>query len=881
MTPVLRIVDGKERRDLDASDLPLGIGVSEDGSSVLEPTPGIVPVAWIGTTGDRFYLHPVKEAERVLLNDAPLVRSTWLKPGDAIQIGKETVSIGLESGVVVLSRLRSTDVLRPEPPKDLAPPPDPPPERAQEPPQKPAPDSEQIESAAAPSNSAGDRPTADASEPRDEPARPLPGRPTTQESDDVPTTSPNERPRPTGTDKQAEEFGRLRSGKKRIWMRLSIAAAFLVVVLGVAFVLVAVPLEIIVSPAPDSLKVSGTLPPVKIRDRYLVVPGNYELVATKLGYHPLRETLAIDAGSDSLRTFEMRKLPGRLSISTDPLKGAAVRIGSEIVGETPVTDLSLDAGRYELSITADRYLPLIHDIDIEGMGVQQSVELALEPGWGTLRVVSRPEGADVFLDAEPVGTTPLETEPMGGLHQLVLRMDGWKDAQEDVLIRPGEETLLPTIVLARMDGTLEVTSEPDGARVTIDGEYQGRTPLSATLTTAEDHALGLSLNGYASTSRTVQVESTRTTSVHVPLEVEYGRVFVLSRPPDATLLVDGRELEGPASQALLLQTVPHTLELTRDGFESVTQMVTPTAGIPKRLDIALNRVHAAPATHTTESTTEEQQTLILVPINDAVTVELGTSRRGQYARSNERLYTVELTRPFYIGAKEVTNDEFRRFRSAHDSGNVNGIDISEPDQPVTSVTWDDAAAYLNWLSEREGLPPAYREENGRMVAVQPITTGYRLPTEAEWAFVARFEAGRRTTPKRFPWGDEPPASQGSGNYADITAASFLPAIMEDYDDGFWAAAPVGSFPPDTLGLFDIGGNVSEWCHDYYEVRAGNPSAALRDPTGPDQGSSHVVRGASWRQSSYTELRLSYRDSVGTSRDDLGFRIARYAEEPSP
>jgi len=105
----------------------------------------------------------------------------------------------------------------------------------------------------------------------------------------------------------------------------------------------------------------------------------------------------------------------------------------------------------------------------------------------------------------------------------------------------------------------------------------------------------------------------------------------------------------------------------------------------------------------------------------------------------------------------------------------------------------------------------------------------------------------------------------------------LPVTIKDYTDGYRVSSPVGKFPANIIGIFDLGGNVSEWCHDYYDVHIGGQTKMLRDPMGPDTGEYHVVRGSSWRHGSIIELRLSYRDYTNKPRNDLGFRIARYVE----
>jgi formylglycine-generating enzyme required for sulfatase activity len=116
----------------------------------------------------------------------------------------------------------------------------------------------------------------------------------------------------------------------------------------------------------------------------------------------------------------------------------------------------------------------------------------------------------------------------------------------------------------------------------------------------------------------------------------------------------------------------------------------------------------------------------------------------------------------------------------------------------------------------------------------------------------------------------------AGNFADARIADTLAHVVPGYDDGYRGPAPVGSFAAHPLGFHDLGGNVAEWINDYYAVYPGMAEQAVKDPAGPASGDHRVVRDASWRHGSVTELRLSYRDYSRTPRPDLGFRIARYA-----
>ena len=98
--------------------------------------------------------------------------------------------------------------------------------------------------------------------------------------------------------------------------------------------------------------------------------------------------------------------------------------------------------------------------------------------------------------------------------------------------------------------------------------------------------------------------------------------------------------------------------------------------------------------------------------------------------------------------------------------------------------------------------------------------------------------------------------------------------MFGYNDNHAVSAPVGSFMANSHGLHDLGGNVAEWTHDYYEIPDQN---AITDHLGPQTGEFRVIKGASWMHGTITELRLSFRDYGIEGRQDLGFRVARYAE----
>ena len=113
----------------------------------------------------------------------------------------------------------------------------------------------------------------------------------------------------------------------------------------------------------------------------------------------------------------------------------------------------------------------------------------------------------------------------------------------------------------------------------------------------------------------------------------------------------------------------------------------------------------------------------------------------------------------------------------HRSGFVGQTTLELERQPVVNVSWQDAADYCNWLSQQEGLPPPTSRRAASSCRSQPATTGYRLPTEAEWEWAAR--ANRDGALRKYPWGDSLPVPPGSGNYGDRRAQPLLQQFLAD------------------------------------------------------------------------------------------------------
>jgi hypothetical protein len=538
-------------------------------------------------------------------------------------------------------------------------------------------------------------------------------------------------------------------------------------------------------------------------------------------------------GTGGFYTMQKHHAHGGVRIETDPAGAWVVLDNAGVKGPTemptsPAEFNKLTVGKHSAHIVLAGYEP--EDLIFEVKADQQTrlSLLHLNRAHGTAQINSQPPGATYELKQDDKivasGITPATVPNLPtGNYMLVLRHDVRESHSPLTITRDETTTKDHEFPL----GVITVGGSQAGVLISMDGNTVGAAPLEIK-TSEGEHEIVATYRNWPEQRRTVNAD--HTAPIDLSFDFPSGSVKITSAPSGASVWQGDHELGRTPLPIEELDPGAVKYELRLAGYKNIEVSGVVEPGRQKffeaRFFKRLGPRRGEPW--------ENSLGMKFVPVGD-VLVCVWPTRVIDY---DAFCAATGRQRPMPDFAQDGTH-------------------------PVVKVSWEDATAFCEWLTKKEAT--AERLEPGQT---------YRLPTDREWSIAAGMpEEGGNTPEERdgkqrdFPWGKQWPPPPGSGNFADFPSKRGAPAIP-GYHDGFPQTSPVGSFPPNHIGLFDMSGNVWQWCQDSYK----GGSAGARDWG--------VLRGGSWGTASASELRASYRNVVERAERDViyGFRCVLVPEK---
>jgi len=446
------------------------------------------------------------------------------------------------------------------------------------------------------------------------------------------------------------------SGSRRL--RRSVIGLVTLLSLIAAYLLTATSVVIKVEPAAATVRLKGFPPAISLGGSRLVFPGGYQLNISSPGYVPIMIDLDINMGPPVNLAYELAELPGLLTFNTSPLSELQLLVDGTDTPANAEGKYAIERGTHRLRVETPRYLPQQLDIEVEGFGTEQTVDLILEPAWAVVTIGSSPDGAEVLVDGSSAGFTPLQAEILQGQREIRLQKTGFKPVTAFRSVEAGKDFSLDEVQLQPVDGELTVRSIPAEASILIGGKFLGTTPQTLQLTAETDHKLQLSKAGYTTAGQAFRLAPDEQKIIEIQLAEEYASVFLKVQPAGAILTINGRQ-SSLGSGRLRLQTRKNTLEVSKPGYVSQRITVTPQAGVSQTVNINLvtqqqQQVQKKEAATPGILTTASGQTLELVKANSSF--HMGASRADAGRRANESQRLVKLQRPFYLAHQEVSGE---------------------------------------------------------------------------------------------------------------------------------------------------------------------------------------------------------------------------------
>ncbi len=555
-----------------------------------------------------------------------------------------------------------------------------------------------------------------------------------------------------------------------------------------------------------------------------MVYGSYNFKVKKYKFH---DDVGVAVVDKTRVVMDLKLTPafGAVQVTSQP-QGARVIINGDDTGKvTPCMIDEVASGKCEVRLLLKDYAPGSDIITVTD-GVIANVNVSLEPNFATVTINSLPN-AEIKINGAVSGTGSLTTNLQEGIYDIEVSLASHRVASKQIEVVKGVSQTLE-LTPEPIYGSLDVNSEPMGAVVTINGVNYGDTPNTIEKILVGDYDVVFSKSGYASVVRKVTLKEDMPVSITATLP--QGKLVSISTGMSGDeIYIDGT-LVGTSPYNAQVSFGTHEVVAKR-GDKSVSQTVTVAQG-GESMAVQLSFGLLSPRWSST--VTSSQRVVLERLISNMVKVEGGTftmgatsEQLGDASGDESPAHEVKLS-DYFIGKYEVTQEEWQAVMGKNPSKFK-----SSPSNPVESVSWKDCQKFIEKLNGLTGL-------------------NFRLPTEAEWEYAAR--GGNKSQDYKYSgsnWLDE--VAWYNGNSDKKTHI-------------------VGTTKPNELGLYDMSGNVWEWCNDWYDKNYYSKSPQ-QNPTGPTGPSYRVLRGGGWLNSARS-CRVSNRDFNNPSNRSYndGFRL---------
>ena len=544
--------------------------------------------------------------------------------------------------------------------------------------------------------------------------------------------------------------------------------------------------------------------------------------------HPLYHTEAgqVEVSSSGKKELAIKLRPafGSVEINSFPESGAEVYIDGEQVGVTPYRGDRLKSGEHRIRVLQAMYQPSEKVVTVRD-NETSVVSLELQPNFGLLTFTSDPS-SEIWVNNELKGQGSWSGRLNAGNYLLEVRRERHRSVRQTLTVKAGEKRTVALDSPSPIYGMLNITSSPEDALIRLNGQEYGRTPALLRDILIGTYTLELKKEGGARVSQLITVDEGKVLPVHLTLSSSRSVTLQTDREGDI-LYVDEKRV-GVSPQTLDLSYGIYTIRAERGELRMERQLeVTETGGESiVTLDFGL-LLQIRWSSSVTPKQKEILRRLVgnMVKVNGGRFKMGGTSEQGNDVSDDEKpVHEVTLS-DYYIGKYEVRQSEWEAVMGNNPSG-FKGADL-----PVECVSWSDCHKFIQRLNALTGL-------------------GFKLPTEAQWEYAAR--GGRLSKGYKYSGSND---LEEVGWYASNSGG---------------CAHPVAQKRPNELGLYDMSGNVWEWCEDWY---GGYRVTSQSDPLGAASGSSRVSRGGSWGGGAGgCRVSIRYDDVPRSCNNCLGFRL---------